>query len=436
VANEWDKTAFVEFETMLRSHLRSGAAPVAACAGFDLDAASAYLEGALGLSHRASYESHLAGCAICRRHLIELARLTQAAPLFEARPTAAPDRIPAWDRWKEAVAGWFHLPTWNLKWQIAGATGAAFAILIAALGVQLWRRAPNQPDLAISRASATPPASEIIAQTLPSPNPEPPSQDADRRAEDLIAIPQRPSKDPVPAPLIGPTGNTQEYAAALGSRGDSLMLSSSQPAEAPPAAKPSGGEVKQSPPPQPRAFTKNEFSRAGGSVLEVGKSPEERADGEIAQGANITLPPFRADLVRSKSEPRPKPGTRPKLRVLPEIKIWSLTELAKRSLAPFSKSDSGIESERKAKSDKQGASDDETSEPMLVTIRGKVFNFKKGMLTDRAYKPEMQKWNVWAMKQGDELYKRTLADEPLLKEFFDQAPILIVWGDRIYKVLK
>src|SRR6266498_3626997 len=125
---------------MLRRHLRSGAAPVAACAGFDLDDASAYLEGALDEWRRASYESHLGGCAICRRHLIELARLAQAAPSFESRPAAAPDRIPAWNRWKEAVAGWFDLSTWNLKWQIAGATGAAFVILIAALGVQLWRR--------------------------------------------------------------------------------------------------------------------------------------------------------------------------------------------------------------------------------------------------------------------------------------------------------
>ena len=92
MANEWNNTAFVEFETMLRRHLRSGAAPVAACAGFDLDAASAYLEGALGGSHRAGYESHLAGCATCRRHLIELARLAQTAPLAEAQP-AAPYRI-------------------------------------------------------------------------------------------------------------------------------------------------------------------------------------------------------------------------------------------------------------------------------------------------------------------------------------------------------
>src|SRR5215510_3226975 len=148
MANEWNKTALVaEFETMLRRHLRSGAAPVAACAGFDLDAASAYLEGALDEWRRASYESHLAGCAICRRHLIELARLSQAAPSFEARPAAAPDRMPAWDRWKVAVAGWFDLSNWNLKWQIAGATGVAFAILIAALGVELLRRAPSQAEV-------------------------------------------------------------------------------------------------------------------------------------------------------------------------------------------------------------------------------------------------------------------------------------------------
>src|SRR5215471_11739392 len=177
MANEWNKTASVaEFETMLRRHLRSGAAPVAACAGFDLDAASEYLEGALDEWRRASYESHLAGCAICRRHLIELARLAQAAPSFESRPAAAPDRIPAWDRWKEAVAGWFDLSTWNLKWQIAGATGAAFMILIAALGVQSLRRAPRKADFAVIEANApSQTTADSATQTFPSPTPAPES---------------------------------------------------------------------------------------------------------------------------------------------------------------------------------------------------------------------------------------------------------------------
>src|SRR5262245_23357589 len=101
MVNERNKTALVaEFETMLRRRLKNGSAPVAACAGFDPDAASAYLEGALGGSHRGGYESHLAGCAACRRHLIELTRLVQSAPLTEAQPVAALDRIPTWERWK------------------------------------------------------------------------------------------------------------------------------------------------------------------------------------------------------------------------------------------------------------------------------------------------------------------------------------------------
>src|SRR5262245_15389365 len=164
MANEWNKTASVaEFETMLRRHLRSGAAPVTACAGFDLDAASAYLEGALGGPHLASYESHLAGCAICRRHLIELARLAQAAPGFEAQTAPEPVRIPTWDRLKEAVAGRFDLSTWNLKWQITGATGAAFAILIVALGAQSLYHASYTASnqVALGRREAGP-----VAQTL------------------------------------------------------------------------------------------------------------------------------------------------------------------------------------------------------------------------------------------------------------------------------
>src|SRR5215831_18703627 len=122
MVNEWNKSALVtDFETMLRRRLRSGAAPVSACAGFDLDAASAYLEGALGGSHRAGYESHLAGCATCRRHLIELARLAQTAPLAEpqifVKPATAPDRIPAWERWKEAVTAWLDPSSWSFKWR-------------------------------------------------------------------------------------------------------------------------------------------------------------------------------------------------------------------------------------------------------------------------------------------------------------------------------
>jgi hypothetical protein len=129
-----------------------------------------------------------------------------------------------------------------------------------------------------------------------------------------------------------------------------------------------------------------------------------------------------------------------------DIKLWMLPELVRRSLSPFSKSDSDTESERKTNSDKQTASDDGTPKPMQIMIRNKIFCFEKckgpdlekirGMWIDREYDFEKQKWNIWTLTRDSEEYKRVLADEPLLKEFFDHGPILIVWKNRIYKVLK
>src|SRR5262245_32539260 len=191
---------------MLRRHLKSGGAPVAACAGFDFDAASAYLEDALGESHRAGYESHLAGCVTCRRHLIELARLAETAPRAETQPSIVEDQIPAgapaWVRWRGVVAGWFDLSSWKLKWQVAGAAGATFAILIAALGVLSWRHSSRQSELAY-RVNTEAPAS--IASNVPSPTPEPSPQDESpvANAESAAARPTQ-SNGPVPTPLVTP----------------------------------------------------------------------------------------------------------------------------------------------------------------------------------------------------------------------------------------
>jgi len=134
---------------------------------------------------------------------------------------------------------------------------------------------------------------------------------------------------------------------------------------------------------------------------------------------------------------------------LPEItlsKLLSLPEVAKRALAPLSKSDSDTESERKVKADKPVALDDAGPKPMQIMIRDKIFCFEKckgpdlekirGMWIDREYDFEKQKWNVWTLTRDSEAYKKVLADEPLLKEFFDHGPILIVWKNRVYKVLK
>jgi len=449
MANEWNKTAFVEFETMLRRHLRNGAAPVAACAGFDLDAASSYLEGALGEPHLASYESHLAGCAICRRHLIELARLAQTAPSFEAQPSAKPVRIPTWDRLKGSVAGWFDLSTWNLKWQIAGATGGAFAILIAALGAHSLYQASNQTALVLSQSG---PSSQVaidgrVDQPLPMPTPES-SRLAEevRGAADSDAIHSAQSRASVPTPdvelnAIVPVGAVPAP--------ESLQLFVNQPSEAPVASKPGGVASMENLPAQPQTFIQvNEQGRGDKSVLNSFRRDSGQSSKiETAAQGPRDMPRFQPSLIGPRPEPRPKqPPVGWKLGILPEIKLPSLPQIAKRALAPLSKSDSDTESERKARADKQAALDNAGPKPMQIMIRDKIFCFEKckgpdlekirGMWIDREYDFEKQKWNVWTLPRGSEEYKKVLADEPLLKEFFDHGPILIVWKNRVYKVLK
>src|SRR5215813_7131737 len=419
MVNEWNKTAFVEFETMLRRHLRSGAAPVAACAGFDLDAASAYLEGALDEWRRASYESHLAGCAICRRHLIELARLAQAAPSFESRPAAAPDRIPAWNRWKEAAAGWFDLSTWNLKWQIAGATGAAFLILISAFGVQLLRRTPNKEYLAISQPSAAAsPAAEQPSQTLLTPTPEPSPQDTATPVDNdkyLIAGRSVGPAIPPPAPTVrsieNPTTTPVEASSKL------MTLNSNPSSEAPPATRSSGAEV-----------LRNESSKASESSLgDFRADPKQMLakDKDTATSAQ-NFPLYQAKLVGNKPEPPPK--TQPNKPITRQV-VDRAREMITRSVNPLRKG--FTESERKDIPDTQESPVDESSKLLVWRVRGKVFRFEKGTWIDQEYKPEMQEWRRFALTRDSDEYKRVLRAEPLLKEFFDKGPILIVWKNRI-----
>jgi hypothetical protein len=454
VANEWNKTAMIEeFDAMLRRRLRSGAAPVVACAGFDLDAASAYLEDALGGAHRSGYESHLAGCATCRRHLIELARLAQSAPQAEEQPVTTPDRIPVWDRWKEAIAGWFDLSAWNVKWQIAAASGAAFAVLIAALGAKSLWRPSNQAAVEVSRVGATPsPEAELGVQSFPSPTPEASLQDAIiPLANESFAIRQGQSQIPVPTPLVGPKANAPGFLGAASGKLETLGMN--QPSEARAAA-----ETQD--PPLPPSVQMERSSKVSSADRYFRDSAREQAPNETEQGLRIAprpkdnpmnLDPQESDLSRGalarggmpQVNPKPEPRAEPKSPEKSTSKhiLGSLTEPFVETVKRLRSSGSPrkasfTESERKTKPDKQEESNDESLKPMVRMIRNKVFNFIRGMWIDHEYKPEMEKWRVWTLERDSEQYKKVLAKEPQLEEFFDNAPILVVWKDGIYQLLK
>jgi hypothetical protein len=78
----------------------------------------------------------------------------------------------------------------------------------------------------------------------------------------------------------------------------------------------------------------------------------------------------------------------------------------------------------------------EEGAPKLLSIRvhDKVFNFLAGMWVDQAYKPDMA-WRVIKLVQDSDDYKRVLAEDPQLKDFFERGSVIVVWKDKIYKIV-
>ncbi len=432
---------------MLRRHLKSGGAPVAACAGFDFDAASAYLENALGGSQRTGYESHLAGCAVCRRYLIELSRLAQTVPHKITPPTAIAERIPAWVRWREVAAGWFDLSTWkwngDWRWRMVGATGATFAVLIAALGVQSWRQASIQQDIAVSRQEI-PPASagltaneSTLAQTpLPEASPEGAPHSVDG---DLAALQPQRLRAIVPAPPVGPKAGETDIAVTPST--ESMKLTSEQQGGPPAKTGQNQGRivVQQDIYPKPGA-TLTSLTDSANIRREVLAETETRADSfERARVSSVPVERNEAsnDIITARITPPPDinpmnseaPPARRRGNKQTENLPSRLSALAM-NLVPPGESESDRKAELKPL-------DDESFKSLKLTIRDKEFRYDRDrkMWIDRAYKPELQRWRLWPLKRGTKEYEQVLAADPQLKEFFDRAPIIIVWKNgKIYKV--
>lgn len=423
---------------MLRRRLKRGGAPVAACAGFDFDTASAYLEDALVRPERDGYESHLAGCAACRRHLIELSRLAQTVP--HTSPAQVADQTPAWSRWRRIVAGWFDLAGWNLKWQMVGAGGAAFAILIAMLSLQSWRQESRQADGAIA-TNAIPSVSPESPVQTPAPDPSPVGAQF-YVAEDPVPADQNSLRAsvPQPPPAVGPKEGDANVAVAASSE---LKLNSPQPSGAlqfsfnskqetfaetqrssvelprAPAAQPilvsdSANAGRQAAPGLRDDLRMDAREQAPASLVR-----DERIEASNDITARITPPP---GINPMNSEPKPTVARGKAQAEKTPSRLYGLS----RALLPRSKS----ESEGKAKLEPL---DEESFKPLVVRIRDKVFRFEGNMWIDEAYKPGMR-WRVLPVTRGSKQYEQILADDPLLKEFFDHGPMIIVWKDKIYKV--
>jgi hypothetical protein len=425
VALEQHNTAF-EFETMLRSHLSRGGSMVEACAGFDADTASAYLEGALGQVARSRYDAHLAGCPSCRRSVIDLLRLVQSSQFAEpaaihAEPQTVPVISPSNNGlgWKSAIAGWLGLSEWNLAtrhWGLATA-GAAGALLLAVLATQLWRQpAAGRESTLIPASAATAGGQSTVPLDALTPHASPvPGETATTGA--AAAQEQASNHSGVPTPKeVGPAQIEQTLAANLSAKADG---GNNVSAEAVPGRFSFDSPVALpiAPPPNVNPVIVSALSGQAAVSAPLVESKPPVALPEVPQ--EVASARIIAPL-------NPSPNDNP---MAPKRKSPPTPSVFDRAFAFMpSRKDTG-ERKLEAKEIEEGA-------PKLLSIRvhDKVFNFHAGMWVDQAYRPDMA-WRVTKLVQDSDDYKRVLAEDPQLKDFFERGSVIVVWKDKIYKIV-
>jgi hypothetical protein len=472
---------------MLRRHLRRGGAPVSACAGFDPDRASAYLEGGLGGKARGRYEAHLAGCPACRRHIIELSRLSQLALQAEAMPAVTSRRLQWRSSLAERIVHWGDPSSWWLNWRLTGTALAGCAILAFAMIARPWRqlsftgskvsittaRQDTNSSAAMQAPSPTPPVENveyrveskgsilasagsnsgsntgsIDAQSLPTAPAAAPSSAGNAQAgypqTERVSALSRP-KPVIPAPRIGGNLVIARNDRLLRDKQEHRPASEHEPASPPPTI--ARERARRAAVPEFIPLPRRATSDPGAEVVveRRNQSREEQSPSSLViprMTPNPEYNPMQSGLLREKGMPRvknekgsPQNQKTPILtHVVDYMKNylpwpWRRTDGFERSLitGKDARKDSDTETD-----ERQDSAVDKGEKPRR--LRGKTFRYVRGVWIDDEYDAEMSAWRLTFLRRGSEEYNRVLAEQPQLKEFFDFGPIIIVWRDNIYRV--
>jgi hypothetical protein len=435
------------FRHHLRHHLKQGGAPVAPCVGFDADTASAYLERALDGSTHTQFESHLAGCAACRRQMVGLARLQHEVEALTARPSVAVAE-PVWSRWYVTLAQWFDFSGWNRGWAVATACG----LLLAVFAATTWRQmtAP-QKSAGMVAANIITVAAISTADTAPADVTAAPAsagQEPDGTAGRPAII--QTETLPTPAGLIAFAADKQlERRSAIPPpvTPPDVTLSSNLPAvtrqlevssAVPELNNPNFGSQPLPPPPPGASATAVAFGPSRQSLalpIGFGGAQPKRAPSQIwlqpnelekkELVADLLLPqPTRARDAEAKD--KEKPANDP-------VAAARSRELAKAlkgralSLVPLKDDDS-----RTKEADKEAK---EQLKPMMQRLNGHTFFFEHGYWIDEEYKSDTTMPLV-RLTRGNTRYQQTLIENPSLEQFFKLGPVIVVWKGKVYEVGK
>ncbi len=376
------------------------------CTELDADMAGAYLEGALTGTARGRFEAHLSGCRDCRGHLIELSRLGQAVPAAE---------LPVWDRLQAAAAGHLArlevaLAGWN--WTMAGGAMAACAVLAAVLVIQPWK-SPHPVDSLETNIAAT----------------------------GIEPAPVRPIADPAPGQAL-----TSEAVTAQNPRSripspriDLMPIRGSQP-----GAGMFAGDAARNLPPVPNTQS---------IQPPVVARPAEEFIPSRASSQSLSASPIAFSDERPAAEAAPsRPETSPRINPQPDFNpMRSVSNSNRRSVARERNDRSTARGSRPGWSDRVmgfmpiGRSEssktaDEESDPdqlvpMTRKVRDKTFSYENGVWIDQAYKPDLMSWRMVRIQSGSREYDRLISEDPQIREFLNLGQLIIVWHDKIYKIV-
>jgi hypothetical protein len=423
-ALELDPDYDPEFGQMLRRHLKHGGAPVAACTGFDADTAIAFLESALTAAARGQYESHLAGCPACRRHIIELSRLMRSVPQLAPAPHSVNGNLPVWAKWKARAAEWFDISRWSWNWQTAGLSGAAAMAVIAALAIQPWRQSQQSKsisDVAIAPAAqqnieAGPSTGNVAAQPSPEALSGSLQDSATGEPNELIASArqtpssQSPNLPAAPKLQATPMRQEQDAVSSFSLRTEDARLLRGRIVELPPVA--------SAAPPQLAGQVNVAFAQPDFTPKEVADTPQPSAS---LVGMQVAPSPEDNPMRDAKDKPAAKKTEEGGLKQ----DLWKRVA----AFAPRRKDDGESKISPIIR-------DDGEIRPLTVRIHNRVFYRENGAWVDQEYKEETMKGRVTRLVHGSPEFERVLASEPQLKPYFEKRQILIIWRDKIYKVVE
>jgi hypothetical protein len=349
-----------------------------------------------------------------------ISRLTELLP--RTTPALQP---PARADWKTALAGWFDVSAWQWNWRSAGLMGAtAMALVVSVVAIRSWQRiepSPASSELHVAAQSDASLNAPPAAAATPSADAQTDSI-APGRTES-VAQPAAPSPSPLTrAGSPAPTPSPAEQRESLFASGVASGIPAAAPLIATEAAPPSPkvADLAQAQVPQ-QAIPLNAPGAPPPAPVVERTDQSEPLSPESAEPSNRLGPSSEDNPMRGEAA-KPAKASRPEAA---KKANWIDRVMA---FAPNRKGD-------RRNPDAPVIRDEEETRYLISRIHNRVFRFENGVWVDQEYKDDVMKWRVTRLVRGSEEFNQTLAATPQLKPYFDKAPILVIWRDKIYRVV-